>query len=186
MICNNPVGDGSTKTKGPKKNSKTLARRDNSPPRKSKRKRSRSLSSEESVNQKVSKQSQRAENETAQDRRHRTRPSIESTIGEKASKKQAATQKEPVLSKLRRRYPRDSASNDKISNTNIQSFYGRSTRSTRQQKVCDHKNNIDEQSENQEVAGFKKTRNRPGYECRRSRRGQITGNETFLCSDSHF
>ncbi|XP_068702379.1 tyrosine-protein kinase BAZ1B-like isoform X2 [Montipora foliosa] len=168
-------GGGSTKTKGPKKNSKTLTRRDNSPPRKSKRKRSRSVSSEESVNQKVSKQSQRAENETAHDQRHRARPSIESIVGEKVSKKQASTQKDTVLSKLRRRYPRDSASNDEISNTNIQSFYGRSTRSTRQRKVCDHKNNSDEQSDNQEVAGFKKTRNRPGYECRRSRRGQITG-----------
>ena len=155
------------------------------------RKRSRDVVSKNLHPQKVSKRSRETRNETSRDRRGRKRPFIEDVSdGEsidgntrntkRLEGKQTASQKESVLSKLRRRFPRDSSDEEKNSNSNAHSFYGRSTRRTRQQELPNHENEGGEHDGDGEVAHLKQTRRNTGCEYRRIRRDQIVGKNSTL------
>ena len=155
------------------------------------RKRSRDVVSKNLHPQKVSKRSRETRDETSRDRRGRKRPFIEDLSDNESidgntrktkrlDGKQTASQKESVLSKLRRRFPRDSSDEEKNSNSNTHSFYGRSTRRTRQQEHLNHENEGGEHNEDGEVAHLKQKRRNTGREYRRIRRDQFVGKNSTL------
>lgn len=152
------------------------------------RERSRDFVSKNLHPQKVSKRSRETRDETSRDRRGRKRPFIEDfSDGEnndgktrRLDGKQTASQKESVLSKLRRRFPRDSSDEEKNSNSNAHSFYGRSTRRSRQQEHPNHENEGGEHDEDGEVAHLKQKRRNTGREYQRIRRDQIVGKNSPL------
>ena len=153
------------------KTAKKHARQDESSRRTSKRKRSPSLSSEDSGYQKSSKRTcQRrqpikiADDDSARGGRRKLRASIEdlsddeSFVGNrKASKskqrrgKQAVIRNGSVVSRLRRRYPQDSEDEKEQSpDSNVKSFYSHLTRRTSQQKTSNDSNMSEDDDDEEE------------------------------------
>ena len=140
---------------------------------------------------KVSKWSQQARDETSRDRRGRKRPFIEdlsddesldgkTRTSKRLDGKRVASQKDSVLSKVRQRFPEDSSDEEKNFNTNAHSFYGRSTRRTREQEDPNDESKGGEHDEDGKVAHLKQTRRNTGREYRRARRKQIVGKDSTL------
>ena len=135
-----------------------------------------------------------ADDDSARDRRRKARASIEdlsddeSFVGKrKASKskqgggKQAVSRNGSVVSRLRRRYPQDSEDEKAESpDSNVNSFYGRSTRRTCQRKtsndsnISDDDDDDDEEEEEEEepVTQRKKTTRAARHPERGSRRNR--------------
>lgn len=141
-----------------------------------------------------------ADDDSARGRRRRTRASIEdlsedeSFVGKrKASKskqrggKQAASRNGSVMSRLRRRYPQDSEDEKEQSpDSNVKSFYGRSTRRTCQRKTSNDSNTSDDEDDDEEeepVTQRKRTTRaarHPERGSRRSRRPIMGKDSTVL------
>jgi len=94
----------------------------------------------------------------------------DSTVGKTKSSKR--NQRGSVLTRLQRRYPQDSENEEEESlQTNVKSFYGRSTRRTRQQKVSKDDDDSDD-GEEEPVTQSKNSARNPE---RRRNRPQIMG-----------
>ena len=185
-----PAGNHKAKSKAAK--TKTGKR---GSPDENKSKRSRSFSSEESGYEKVSKRTRQkqqpmeiSDDVSPRGRKRRARASIEELsddddviVGKtKASKirrlsdDQEVVTDNRVLGKLRRRYVHNSDNEEKSSDSNVKSFYGRSTRRTRQRKDSSDAENSNEGDMNEGgIQGKNRVRN-PGRNTRR-KRSRIAG-----------